>query len=459
MQLTISSGVYPFASSGVFRFLPSATDNRYAIVPVSATVDASTGTYSYSKTSSQSASLSAFDDDLGPLNVTCEFTTALSGTFRITSAILPGPSQSGSFVIFSGSAPASLLGKTLTVTVTSGDSPFADSGAYQFIPDPQGNGYKVVGITGIPNSFGTYSYTQASPTTGVISFNDSVVGSGVTQQMSFDTESSGSAYMRLAGSSGYQTAVFAMSSSIQPPEITAHPRSEVVLVGGAITLTVVATGSSPLSYQWFKNGSPIQFATLSAFALANVQPSDAGSYTVSVSNSAGTVTSSAGVLTIAAPPSIVKSPAGLVVPSGTNITLQVEAAGSLPLGYQWQLDGKEIPGATGAALLIESIRPAQRGRYTVRVFNSAGSVTSSPADVVVWTVATKQPKLFQPVRSELMNSLAAEDLEENAMYRLEGSANFVRWTTISNFIAATNSVRVLDSDVSSARRFFRLVSP
>jgi hypothetical protein len=63
------------------------------------------------------------------------------------------------------------------------------------------------------------------------------------------------------------------------------------------TLTVVATGSEPVSYQWFKGGVAIDpslnpTATNSSLTLSNVTLLDTGSYTVQVSNPLGSVTSS-----------------------------------------------------------------------------------------------------------------------------------------------------------------------
>ena len=55
IQLTISSGSFPFASSGSYRCLPSALDSSYAIVPISGSVSASTGTHTYTKTDAWAA--------------------------------------------------------------------------------------------------------------------------------------------------------------------------------------------------------------------------------------------------------------------------------------------------------------------------------------------------------------------------------------------------------------------
>ncbi|MEK8029231.1 DUF3500 domain-containing protein [Ideonella sp. DXS29W] len=82
------------------------------------------------------------------------------------------------------------------------------------------------------------------------------------------------------------------------PTITTSPASQTVALGSAVSFSVVASGSGTLSYQWRKAGTSISGATSSTFSIAAVASSDAGSYDVVVSNSAGSVTSSAATLTV-----------------------------------------------------------------------------------------------------------------------------------------------------------------
>ena len=68
-----------------------------------------------------------------------------------------------------------------------------------------------------------------------------------------------------------------------------------------LTFSVAATGTAPLSYQWLKNGAIIPGATSASYSIGAVQTADAASYTVRVSNAAGTVASSAAILSVMAP--------------------------------------------------------------------------------------------------------------------------------------------------------------
>jgi len=88
---------------------------------------------------------------------------------------------------------------------------------------------------------------------------------------------------------------------LSAPTIGVPPLSQAVAAGQNVSLSTVATGSGTLSYQWTFNGSHLSGATGSTLTLSNVQTSQAGNYTVVVSNSYGSVTSSVATLTVTIP--------------------------------------------------------------------------------------------------------------------------------------------------------------
>jgi hypothetical protein len=85
-------------------------------------------------------------------------------------------------------------------------------------------------------------------------------------------------------------------------------------------------------------------------------------------------------------PRIISPPENLTVDEGGTATFAVGAGGTAPLAYQWQYNGQDIPGATAATFVVRSAQPANAGSYTVRVSNSAGSVVSPVATLVVQTL-------------------------------------------------------------------------
>jgi hypothetical protein len=82
------------------------------------------------------------------------------------------------------------------------------------------------------------------------------------------------------------------------PKITGQPSHRTVLQGDSVSIPVGVSGTKPLYYQWFFNGLPVDGATNNPLTLHNVQPSQAGNYFVSVTNSAGAATSSVAALTV-----------------------------------------------------------------------------------------------------------------------------------------------------------------
>lgn len=85
------------------------------------------------------------------------------------------------------------------------------------------------------------------------------------------------------------------------PTIAAHPQSQSVKVGTNAAFSVVASGAAPLRYQWHYNGAVVPGATNSSIMLIPVAWSNAGSYSVTVTNGVGSVTSTPATLTVLPP--------------------------------------------------------------------------------------------------------------------------------------------------------------
>lgn len=114
----------------------------------------------------------------------------------------------------------------------------------------------------------------------------------------------GSYSVVVANASGSVTSSVAILTVNVPPGITTQPESQTAQVGASATFTVAATGTAPLAYQWQWNGGDIGGATASSYTWSNLAAGDAGSYSVVITNVAGSITSSNAVLTVTplAPP-------------------------------------------------------------------------------------------------------------------------------------------------------------
>ena len=173
-----------------------------------------------------------------------------------------------------------------------------------------------------------------------------------------------------------------------PPVITSQPQSQIAIAGTNVTFTVGVSGSVPLHYQWRKQDTAIPGATNFSYTINNVQPTNSGSYTVVVTNSAGSVTSAVATLTVNLSPMITVQPEGTNVGVGGTARFSVQATGSAPLRYQWRREGINILNATNSSLNITNVQSTHAGNYTVVVTNNYGAVTSAVAVLIVHNLPT-----------------------------------------------------------------------
>ncbi len=85
------------------------------------------------------------------------------------------------------------------------------------------------------------------------------------------------------------------------PSITTQPAGATVNAGATVSFSVVATGTAPLTYQWQLGGAAINGATGDTYSISSVTANQAGSYSVVVTNAAGSVTSNTATLTVNTP--------------------------------------------------------------------------------------------------------------------------------------------------------------
>ena len=168
----------------------------------------------------------------------------------------------------------------------------------------------------------------------------------------------------------------------QPPTLNSAPGNLAVAAGSNVTLSVSATGAGLLRYQWRWNGATLSGATNATLLLSNVQPANAGIYSVLVANQWGAVSGGPARLVVQAPPQIAQQPQSRIALVGVDTTFIVTASGGA-LNYQWRFNGSNLPGATNAALALTNVQLAATGGYDVRVHNGLGAVTSVVATLTV----------------------------------------------------------------------------
>lgn len=149
-------------------------------------------------------------------------------------------------------------------------------------------------------------------------------------------------YLRIGNNTLYR---IVYSGGVTAPVITGQPQSQTVAIGGTATFTVTATGSPAPTYQWRKNGTNISGATSATYSKSNVVAGDAGTYSVVVTNSAGSVTSNNATLTVTQVPTATIStpPNGTLFRSGDVINYSGSGTdpedGTLPASsFKWWVD-------------------------------------------------------------------------------------------------------------------------
>ena len=185
---------------------------------------------------------------------------------------------------------------------------------------------------------------------------------------------------------GYHTVALKKAA---PPGILTQPANRAVNVTANPTFAVSATGTAPLSYQWFGLTSLLSGATGTALAAGGFV-SDAQV----VSGGTGYVQAPA-VRFVGGGGS--GATATAAVSSGALVGITIVSPGS---GYtsapSVQIDPPNgfLAGQTNATLTLTNVQTNQAGAYAVVITNAAGSVTSNPATLTVNVPAaiTQQPQ-------------------------------------------------------------------
>jgi len=249
-------------------------------------------------------------------------------------------------------------------------------------------------VTGAPSSTKSFKVQGTLPPgTSISGLSSGVVNSGtpsitgtVTTAGTYTTQVM--AYDKTGGTGKtdnvwYDITFIVAAAPATAPSITTQPSSVTVTAGGNASFSVVASGTDPLSYQWYKDNATVSGATAATLSLSSATASQAGSYTVKVTNTAGSVTSSAAVLTVNAAlvaPAFTIQPVGGTVVTGQLVSLLGGVSSSSgTVSYQWYKDSVLLTGATSANLLISSMGAANAGSYVLKATNSAGTSSSNAA--------------------------------------------------------------------------------
>ncbi len=316
-----------------------------------------------------------------------------SGASR-TITVTPAANQSGSATITVTVSDGALTASdSFVVTVNAvNDAPTISNIPNRVIDQDTTTGSISFTVGDVETSAASLSVSaSSSDSTIVSSASISFGGSGANRTLSVTPLGgrTGTATITVTVSDGSATAsssfVLTVNSTAVAPRITAQPVAASVVAGASAAFSVTATGTPAPSYQWRRDGEAIVGATSATYSIASAGVSHAGTYTVVVSNSAGTVTSSAAALTVAEKLAILSQPQDQTIARGATAILNVAASGSA-LAYQWFAGSSgdtaaPVPGATSATFTTPKL--SENRSYWVRVSAGSQSVNSSAAMVTV----------------------------------------------------------------------------
>lgn len=184
----------------------------------------------------------------------------------------------------------------------------------------------------------------------------------------------------------------ARPEALSGPTVTG-PTSQTVMVGQTATFTVTASGSGPLTYQWYKNGVAITGATSNTYTTPGTVAGDNGAvFTVVVSNAAGSVTSVGATLTVQSPAPLAKSivPSNATPPYNASVMLIPTFSGGTAVIGSMGVGSSDITAAavSGGSYPTPTLTAAKT--YTLTVTDAKGNVVSTTC-VVTPTSVTITP--------------------------------------------------------------------
>jgi hypothetical protein len=354
---------------------------------------------------------------------------------------------------------------------------------------------------------GIYTGSAVNALTSIASDNNS--GSNGASRVTFNAVGNTLYRIAVAGVSGETGVVKLAWSGPLPPGILSQPLSTNAVAGASVAFGIIATGSSPLAYQWRHQGTNLSNDSYHSgvntptLALVKVQPSDAGLYSVVITNVYGAITSTPGNLIVLDNPRVVfveesfghsgafvrvpvemqslgdehaisfsllfdaavlSNPRATNVPAGASLVLNTNQLAGGSLGISLTLPGLTTF-ATGHVGIVAFIFDTAPSLNTVNTF--AGFGTTPVARVVTGTNGVALPALFVAGTADLEPLRLTSGMFSNDTYRLsfssvagnryaiDASVNLIDWTPLLTNTAVSGIIEFTDTN-ALPHRFYRV---
>ncbi len=256
------------------------------------------------------------------------------------------------------------------------------------------------------------------------------------------------------------------------PNIIGQPNNQSVNAGQPASFTVSATGIPDATYQWQQNGTNVPTGgTSSTYSIASAQATDAGSYTVIVSNSSGSLTSRTVTLTVNQPPVPGFTSLGALENTPVSVAIAKIIAGSSdPEGNSFSLTGVSASSVNLGTVTTNSVSLTYTpplnyvggDQFTYTLTDSLGA--SSVGTVNVAVVSTNAPSQNQIGGIQMVGGNAQVTFAgiPNYTYHIQRTASLVtpNWITLGSATADSHGHIVFtDTSPLQGQAFYRTIYP
>lgn len=198
----------------------------------------------------------------------------------------------------------------------------------------------------------------------------------------------------VSNSAGSVTSNSAVVRVVSNPVISQQPVDQAILVGQSAVFSVMASGTSPINYQWYVanpttgESAPISGANTPSYTtpiMSSMMPSTP--YYCVVTNPMGSVTSNRAYLSvglIGSAPIVTSPPRSTTVQVNSQAVFSVSVTGAAPITYRWFVGGIEQVGVNSSTLTYGPVTTADTNKNVyVIATNSYGTATSASAVLTV----------------------------------------------------------------------------
>jgi hypothetical protein len=318
-----------------------------------------------------------------------------------------------------------------------------------------------------PLTYQWYEGTSGTTTSPVGTNSSAFTTPAITQPRSYWVKVSND-----CGTANSNTITISPSApTCTPPAITVQPLSQTILAGSTANLSVDASGTATLTYQWYRGAlgdtsNPV--STSKNFTTPALSATT--SYWARVTNGCGTANSNLATITVTpqqecVPASITTQPFNTATAIGEGITLAIGTAGTAPLSFQWYTGespdtSSPIAGATTNSYAAGPFNIAGTYKFWVHTMNSCGQANSATISVSVACPGLLLPLISAPA---IAPAPAAYDVSWEgsapsliSSYELQEATNADFTADLRTFIVSGATHRHIDahSEVTVDKRFY-----